>query len=131
MILTEDNFTIFAARFYNNPGCTTAEEFKEDLNRIKYLKKLFFLYKKKGILRERLILNHLTILYNVFEARACTKMLFLKLDEYQESLAPFLMLLGYLPDKVTGIGIENRVLYTQAIRLDPRVIMKIREIVRG
>ena len=65
--LDNNNFLLFAANHYNNPGCTDILEFKEDLNRFKYIKRLFNRYEQSGDLQERLILNHLIVIYNVFE----------------------------------------------------------------
>jgi hypothetical protein len=96
MTLNEVNFYMFATKYYDNPNCLSPEEFLEDLNRIKYLKKLLYAYKKKKVLRERLIINHLVVLYNVFEHNACTKMLLFKLPEYHDCLIPFLIYLGYM-----------------------------------
>ena len=64
--LNEENFVLFASRNYNNPQCTSIDEFNDDLLRFKYLKRLFKRYIKDGDLQERLILNHLVVLYNVF-----------------------------------------------------------------
>lgn len=65
--LTDDNFVIFAMRHYDNPQCHSVSEFEEDLKRFLYLKKLLCRYLKDGDFRERLILNHVIILYNVFD----------------------------------------------------------------
>ena len=64
--LNEDNFTLFAIRHYDNPQCTSTEEFYEDIRRFRYLKRLLKRYAKSGELRERLILNHLIVLSNLF-----------------------------------------------------------------
>ena len=64
--LTEENFLMFAMREYNNMQCTDIEEFHDDLKKIKYIKRLFNIYKNDGQLKERLILNHLIVFYNVF-----------------------------------------------------------------
>jgi hypothetical protein len=124
MILNEANFTLYAAKYYDNPNCLSPEEFMEDLNRIKYLKKLFYGFKNKNSLRERLIINHLVVLYNVFQVKACTKMLFFKLDGYHDCLVPFLMYLGYLPEIVhmdDGTNIE-----TKGIIIDHGVVKALR-----
>lgn len=113
MILNEDTFALFAAKNYTNASCESYEEFQEDLNRIRYLKKLLYTYKNKKVLRERLILNHLVVLYNTFQPRACTQMLFYKLHEYLGELAPFLALLGYLPERVE-VGKDT--IYTKDIQ---------------
>jgi hypothetical protein len=96
MILTESTFLLFAAKHYENPHCHDESEFEEDLKRFQYLRKLFNKYKQTGELKERLILNHLIILYNVF-GPAATDMLFMRLEGYHDCLKPFVAYLNYLP----------------------------------
>ena len=74
-MLTDENYMLFAMKSYINPQCRDVEEFHEDMNRIKYLKRLFKKYKSNGILRERLILNHLIIFTNVFGINASARIL--------------------------------------------------------
>ena len=108
--LTEQNFSLFAAQSYNNPSCMDVLEFQEDLNRIKYLKRLFKRYDEKGDLKERLVINHLIVIYNVFEREAATRMLVMKLDGYLHYLKPFLVMMGYWPrtiDGIKGINIDG------------------------
>ncbi len=95
MIVTEENFLLFAAKHYSNVNCSSVQEFEEDLQRFKYLKKLFYTYRNRDVLRERLILNHIVILYNIFEPYRCTEMLVLKLEDYLKELLPFLDVMGY------------------------------------
>ena len=121
--IDDDNFMLFAAKHYDNPQCYDADEFYDDLKRFKYLKRLFGKYDETGELRERLILNHLIILYNVFGDTA-TKMLFYKLDGYYSYLIPFLVLLHRLPEKV-NLG---TVLHTSDIPMDPRIVEVLRKI---
>ena len=64
--LNDDNFLMYAMREYNNMQCTDIEEFYDDLKKIKYIKRLFNQYHTEGTLKERLILNHLIVFYNVF-----------------------------------------------------------------
>ena len=64
--LTEKNFLLFAAKYYDDPNCTDLLEFQQDLDRIKYIKRLLKRYQDNCDLKERLILNHLVVLYNVF-----------------------------------------------------------------
>lgn len=118
--LTEQNFSLFAAQNYNNPSCMDVLEFQEDLNRIKYLKRLFKRYNEKGDLKERLIINHLVVIYNVFERDAATKMLVLKLDGYLQYLKPFLVMMGYWPrtiDGINGINIDG-----EGVPLDAKIV---------
>ena len=68
--LNEDNYLLFAIKFYDNPQALTMEDFQSDLKRIRYVKRLLKKYKNTGELRTHLILNHLTILFNVFNDAA-------------------------------------------------------------
>ena len=121
--LDDENFILFAAKHYDNPQCYDSEEFYDDLKRFKYLKRLFGKYEESGELRERLILNHLIILYNVFGDTA-TKMLFYKLEEYYSYLVPFLVLLHRLPERV-NVG---KTIYTSDITLDMHIVEVLRKI---
>ena len=95
--LNNGNFEFFAAQHYNNPECTDVEEFKEDLARFKYLKRLFRRYEVYNDLQERLILNHIIVIYNVFGIDASNRMMWFKIDEEHYSyLKPFLIFLHYL-----------------------------------
>ena len=88
----------YAKNNYINPACSSIEEFEEDFNRIKYIKRLFGRYYSTGELKERLILNHIIIFYNVFEMEAATKLLFYRMeDRFQPLLKTFLVYLNYLP----------------------------------
>ena len=126
--LTEDNFQLFAMKYYNNPHCTDILEFHDDLKRIRYIKRLFRKYKESGELKERLIVNHLVILYNTFNPLAMTRMLILKLHEYLDCLKPFLIFLSYWDDPVK-LGKINSNLYKDSdIGLDSGVVEAIRQI---
>lgn len=99
--LTEENFIIYALKNYDNPGCKGMEEFLDDLKKFKYIKRLL---KKSGNgsnLRERLILNHIITLSNLFGVEPTTKMLFFKMEKkYWQQLKTFLVFLNYMPLKV-------------------------------
>ena len=121
-IITNNNFLLFATKHYDNPHCENMDEFYEDLNRIKYIKRLLRKYKKTGILRERLILNHLIILQNVFGPMVTSRMLFFKIDEELFSeLKTFLIFLNYLPDRIPEVDLEK-------IPLDNKIISTLRKI---
>lgn len=109
--LNEDVFTLFAARHYYNPSCIDAEEFHEDLKRFKYVKRLLNRYIDNGALSERLILNHLIVIFNVFGMDAGLKMLEFKLDDkHWPVVKPFLIFLNVIPNyKYTGIDMDNHV----------------------
>lgn len=99
MKLTETTFLLYAAKYYDNPHCIDVAEFEEDLKRFQYLRKLFRRYRQENDLKERLILNHLIVIYNVFGLEA-TQMLFLKLHKYHELLRPFVEYLNYMPSVI-------------------------------
>jgi len=102
--LDEVSFTLYAAKHYNSAGSLDTDEFFNDLKRFKYLKRLFNKYEENGELKERLILNHIIIIYNVFGVTPATRMLFFRLEEHMRYLEPFLEFLGYLPKEVKNIG---------------------------
>ena len=83
--LNESNYLLFAIKFYDNPQAVTKEDFEDDLKRIKYIKRLLKRYKNTGELKIHLILNHLTVLFNVFDD-ACVPLLFLnRIPEYPKT----------------------------------------------
>ena len=98
LLPTEKNIKSYAVENYVNKACLTAEEFWEDYNKIKYIKRLLGRYVKQGELKERLILNHIISFYNVFKKEAANRMLFLKVsEECKPALKTFLIYLNYLP----------------------------------
>lgn len=120
--LTEDNFLLFAMHHYDNT-CPSVEEFEEDMKRFLYLKKLLTRYRINGDLRERLILNHIIILYNLFD-KAATRMLFYKIDEQNwNTLITFLVYLERMPDKVSEFD-----LVLADIELDKEIIKVLRNL---
>jgi len=126
--LDETNFLLYAAKHYTNSQCYDTIEFYDDLKRFKYLKRLFNIYVETGELKERLILNHIIIIYNIFGVTPATRMLFFKLLDYKELLKPFLMLLNYMPDKIDQIGLRGITLYDYDIIADPIIQEKLRNI---
>jgi hypothetical protein len=118
--LSEENFIMYAMKMYNNPQCKNLEEFYEDLDRIKYVKRLLHKYINRGVLRERLILNHIIVLTNLFTPTGSTKMLFFKLDEDMHSpLKTFLLYLNHLPDEIEEVPlsmIETDLFITKRLR---------------
>jgi len=98
--LNNENYILFAMKHYDNPQCENVDEFHDDLNRTKYLKRLFKKYQSNQILKERLILNHIIIFYNVFGVEVASRILFFKIEEeYHSLLKTFLVYLNYLPEK--------------------------------
>tara|TARA_R100001163_G_C5068280_1_gene208310 strand:- start:7767 stop:8159 length:393 start_codon:yes stop_codon:yes gene_type:complete len=106
--LTKNNFLLYAMKHYSNPGCTGIDEFHEDLNRIKYIKRLLGRYHTKGILKYRLILNHIIILQNTLGAEPACRILFFKLEsKYHSYLKTFLEYLQYLPHTIPETDLEE------------------------
>lgn len=126
--LDEFNFLLYAAKHYDNPQCYDTVEFYDDLKRFKYIKRLLNRYIEEEDLKERLILNHIIILNNVFGPSATVKMLFLKCKGMEPYLKPFLVFLNLLPEKIENIGIENRTINTKDIIMDEKILEELRKI---
>lgn len=98
--ITEENFKLFAAKHYDNPQCLDVAEFEDDLARFKYVKRLLRKYIQTGEIQERLVLNHLIVIYNVFGIEAANRMSFFRLErELWPALKTFLIYLNYLPEE--------------------------------
>ena len=110
--LDESNYTLFAMKHYDNPECKDVDEFYEDINRTKYLKRLLRRYRTSGILRERLILNHIIVLNNVFGNEASATLLLYKIEqEYWAILKTFLVFLKTLnEEELPGVKISKNLL---------------------
>ena len=99
--LTPDNWLFFAIQHYNNPSSVTYSDFEEDLKRFKYIKRLFKRYETTGELKTHLILNHIIVLYNVFDD-AATPLLFYKVEAtYWSQIKAFILFLNRLPPSIT------------------------------
>lgn len=109
--LTTKNFKLFASHYYNNPECEDIEEFKQDLNRFKYLKRLLRRYETTGDLQERLILNHIIVIYNVFGIEPANKMMWFKIEkEHWSYIKTFLVYLHYLPEgEKVGVPLNENI----------------------
>ena len=126
-VLDEKNIDLYALKAYDNPQCTSMDEFEDDIKRIKYLKRLFNRYRAYGDLKHRLILNHIVILYNLFPVEDATRILFFKMDENDYPLLKtFLVFLGYMPERV--IGINGSDIISSNISLDQKIIEELRNI---
>lgn len=112
MELNEDTFYIFAVKHYDNPSCMGTEELNEDLKRFVYLRRLLTRYRNTKELNDTLIINHLIVLYNVFD-QAATDMLVYKLRDLLSLIKPFLIFLNRmkeneLPEIMMDQGIVDR-----------------------
>ena len=125
--LTEENFTMFAVKNYDNPSCNGMDEFLDDLKRFKYIKRLLRKHNVGKELKERLILNHIIVLGNLFGIEATTKMLFFKLEEkFWPQIKTFLVFLNYMPMKViVSEGIE---VLDKEIPIDETILENLKKI---
>jgi hypothetical protein len=116
--LNNENFELFAAKYYDNPACLSTEEFYHDIAKFKYIVRLFRRYRETGKVQERLLLNHIILIYNVFQIQAATRMLFYRVDEdLWSALKTFLVFLNYLPGNTY-----------QDINIDLNIANKLKEI---
>jgi hypothetical protein len=124
--LNNENFLIYAMKCYEKPN-TIMSEFKEDMKRFNYLKRLFHKYRKNEEMREQLVLNHLVVLYNVFGPEACVRMLFFKVSkEDYSSLKTYLLFLNIMPNVVYGIRDKN--IRSSEIEVDLKIAEELRKI---
>ena len=125
--LNDDNFLMFAMKEYNDIQCTDIEEFYDDLKKIKYIKRLFNIYKNTGQLKERLILNHLIVFFNVFPIQSGTRILFYKIEKsFWPMLKTFLIFLDRMPETIDSIRGET--IRTSDIQLDEGIVTRLRSI---
>jgi hypothetical protein len=122
--LTNENILLYAVKAYDRPNCIMSE-FKDDMKRFNYLKRLFRRYRKEGELREQLVINHLIVLYNVFGPEVAARLLFFKMakDDYS-TLKTYLLFLNLMPERVRGI--KGQDIISSEIPID----LKIAEILR-
>ena len=124
--ITADNVMMFAIKHYDNPQCEGEKEFHDDMKRFKYIKRLLRKYKETGVLKERLLLNHIIVFYNVFSVEAATRILFYKLEEdVWPMLKTFLFYLNFLPGKIESIN--GRTISTTEIPMDQGIVDSLRK----
>jgi hypothetical protein len=122
--LNNDNIMMYAVKAYDKPNCIMSE-FKEDMKRFNYLKRLFKRYRKYEELREQLVLNHLVVICNVFGPEVASRLLFFKMakDDYP-ALKTYMLFINIMPDRIKGI--KGQDIISSEISVD----MKIAEILR-
>jgi len=125
--LNHKNYILYCAKYYDNTQCAGIEEFREDLNRIKYIKKLITRYDAKGELRAQLIFNHILTLYNVFGPLHLPRILYLKMRNQMRYITPFLITLNCMPDVLYNIDGEQ-VIHTDEWPIDNTIAKKLRQI---
>ena len=124
--LSSENIMLFAVKSYDKPNCIMSE-FKEDMKRFNYLKRLFYRHRKVGEIKEQLIMNHLMVLYNVFGVEAATRLLFYKIaKEDYPALKTYLLFLSCMPEKIKGI--KGHDIISSEIPVDMKIANILREI---
>lgn len=124
--LTNDNILLYLAKAYDKPNCIMSE-FKDDMKRFNYLKRLFRRYRKLGEIKERLVINHLVVLYNVFGPEVATRALFFKMskDDYA-IIKTYLVFLNFMPERIKGI--KSNDIQSSDIPVDMHVAQALRNI---
>ena len=123
--LTTENIMMYAIKAYDKPNCIMSE-FKDDMKRFNYLKRLFRRYRKLNELREQLVLNHLVVLYNVFGPEVTSRLLFFKVSKDDFSaLKTYLLFLSCMPDVVKGI--KGHDILSSEIPIDTRIAETLRQ----
>jgi len=124
--LTNENIMLYAIKSYDKPNMLMSE-FKEDMKRFNYLKRLFRRYRKDNDLKNQLILNHIVVLSNVFGAEVITRLLFFKMaKEDYSAIKTYLLFLSHMPDVVLGIRGQN--LLSSDIPVDMNIANTLRKI---
>ena len=124
--LTDDNMMLYAAKAYDKPNCIMSE-FTEDMKKLNYLKRLFRRYRKHGEMRERLILNHIVVLYNLFGPEVTARLLFFSMSKEDYSiLKTYLVFLNIMPDRI--FGINGKDIISSDINVDMSIANELRNL---
>lgn len=124
--LSNENIVLYCMKAYERPDMIMSE-FKEDMKRFDYLKRLFRRYRKSEELREQLVLNHLVVIYNVFGPEVATRLLFFKMaKEDYPALKTYLLFLNYMPIKI--IGVKGQDILSSDIEVDMKIADSLRKI---
>lgn len=124
--LSENNILLYAIKCYDKPNCIKSE-FDDDYKKFRYIKRLLQKYRLTGEIKERLLLNHLVVLQNVFGVEGSTRMLFFRIDERDyKTLKPFLIYTSAMPEKVSGI--KGKDIISSDIALDSTIVEILRQL---
>jgi len=124
--LTDENVIMYAVKAYDKPNCIMSE-FTEDMKRLNYLKRLFRRYRKHGEMRERLILNHIVVLNNLFGPEVTTRLLFFRMSKDDYSiLKTYLVFLSLMPERIYGINGKD--IISSDIQIDMKIAEELRKI---
>ncbi len=117
--LTPETVMIYTLKAYDKPSYVRSE-LADDMKHFSYLRRLFRRYTQYGELKERLILNHLIIVYNLFGVPAATRLLFyhIRPNDYK-ILKTFLVFLDYMPPAIYGIS--GKTIVSSELELDSKI----------
>tara|TARA_S200000501_G_C20771606_1_gene720828 strand:- start:777 stop:1166 length:390 start_codon:yes stop_codon:yes gene_type:complete len=125
--INDENFLLYAMKFYSNPQCLSETDFNTDMKILKYVKRLLNRYERTGEIKERLMLNHLIMLGNIFPVEVLSRILFFKIPEqYWSALKTFLIFLNYMPENINSIN--GKEIKSSDIQIDLLIAKKLREI---
>ena len=125
--LDNNNIDHFCIKSYDNPQCTSLEDYHNDMRRFKYIKRLLNQYSNNNVIKIRLLLNHIIMVYNIFSNDSATRILFYKIEEKHWSiLKTVLIFLNRMPKSIKGIN--NQDIVSTDIKLDEHIVTMLREI---
>ena len=125
--LNDSNIEPFCIKYYNNPQCLSMEDYHNDMRRFKYIKRLLNQFSNNNEIKVRLLLNHIIMVYNIFDNEAATRILFYKIDEnHWDILKTVLIFLNRMPKNIKGINSRN--IITSDIQLNDIIVTMLREI---
>lgn len=123
--LNDDNVLLYSIKAYDKPNCILSE-YEEDNKRFNYINRLFTRYKNYGELRERLVINHLVVLCNVFGPEVATRLLFFNVNEdFYSFLKTYLLFLNIMPEKIKSI--RGHDIFSSDIKIDERIADTLRQ----
>ena len=125
--LTSDNIDLYCVKHYDNPQCLSFDDYHNDMRRFKYIKMLLNQYRNNNILKIRLLLNHIIMVYNLFDQEAATRILFFKTPpEDWDILKTLLVFLNRLPRSIEGIN--NSTINTLEIKNNQAIVNMLKDI---
>lgn len=126
--LSNENFILYCARYYDNINCHHEKEFFDDLDRIRYIKNILTRSLTTGTLKVNVILNHIIVLSNMFGPYHLPRILYLKFPDEMSRIKPFLIMLKISPKEIVNVGKKLSVIDFDAIPLDKHVVEELRKI---
>lgn len=125
--INDDNIDLYCIKHYDNPQCISIEDYNNDMRRFKYIKRLLNQYANGNEIKIRLLVNHIIMIYNIFDLQSATRILFYKLpEEHWSVLKTILIFLNRMPKIVYGINNTN--LISSDIQIDDVIANQLREI---